>query len=206
MTQEVKSDYTLIEEFTAGSEASFEELINRYSTKVYNLAFRYLKNQQDAEEVLQDVFSTVYRKVHKFEGKSAFSSWIYRVTVNAAFMKLRKKRRNKSIFIDDVHQHIRNTWVCERSESENAIELTYRNEIRDLLEQNIDRLPDEYKGVFILRDVNGLTNREVGDTLGLTIPAVKSRLHRARTMLKRKLKGMFSEPISPEDLQISSAG
>ena len=91
--KEVEADLNLVEKFIEGSEESFEELIKRYSTKVYNLAFRLTKNAEDAEEVLQDVFSTVFRKVHRFEGKSAFSSWIYRVTMNAAFMNINEWAR-----------------------------------------------------------------------------------------------------------------
>ena len=184
-----KSDLDLVNEFIQGDQFSFEELIARYSSRVFNLALRFTKNREDAEEVLQDVFTTVFRKVNRFEGKSAFSSWIYRVTVNSCFMKLRKKRRSRTIFIEDVNPRIRDGWTSEESSTLNAIDVTYRNQIREVVEKNVKALPDEYRGVFILRDIDGFTNVEVSKILGLTTPAVKSRLHRARALLKRKLKG-----------------
>lgn len=192
-SQTVKSDLDLVTLFLKGDHLSFEELINRYSTKVYNLAFRFTKNREDAEEVLQDVFTTVFRKVEKFQGKSAFSSWIYRVTVNSCFMKLRKRRRSRTVFIEDVNPAIKDAWASEESTTENAIDVTYRNQIKEILERNIKALPDEYRGVFVLRDIDGFTNVEVGKILGLTTPAVKSRLHRARALLKRKLKAYFGQ-------------
>ena len=202
--KEVEADLNLVEKFIEGSEESFEELIKRYSTKVYNLAFRLTKNAEDAEEVLQDVFSTVFRKVHRFEGKSAFSSWIYRVTMNAAFMKLRKRRRQRSIYIDDLHESVRERWVCKKSEENSGVEVTYRNQLREALEKSVLRLPQEYRGVFVLRDINGLTNKEVGKILGLSLPAVKSRLHRARHMLKRRLKAYFNE-LNPEEAELNTS-
>src|SRR5690349_19390693 len=97
-----KSDLELIEEFRKGHQYSFEELINRYSGKVFSLALRLARSQEDAEEVLQDVFVTVYRKIGGFEGKSSFSSWLYRVTVNAALMKLRKKKQDRTVPMEEV--------------------------------------------------------------------------------------------------------
>jgi RNA polymerase sigma-70 factor (ECF subfamily) len=94
MPVQKSSDLELIADFKAGNQQSFEELINRYSNKVFSLATRLTRNTEDAEEVLQDVFVTVHRKIGSFEGKSSFSSWLYRVTVNAAFMKLRKRRQD----------------------------------------------------------------------------------------------------------------
>src|SRR5258708_5708025 len=87
------TDVELVEIFKAGSIDAFEELISRYESKVFNLAMRFTRNQEDAEEVLQDVFATIYKKIDGFQGKSAFSSWLYRIIVNAAFMKLRKRRQ-----------------------------------------------------------------------------------------------------------------
>jgi len=194
-----KTDVELVEQFLTGNELSFEELLTRYSHKVFNLALRFTKNREDAEEVLQDVFTTVFRKVDRFEGKSAFSSWIYRVTVNTCFMKLRKKRRSRTIFIEDVNPAIKDAWASDESTTENAIDVTYRNQIKTILEKNVKNLPDEYRGVFILRDIDGFTNVEVSKILGLTMPAVKSRLHRARSILKRRLKAYFNHVRTTHD-------
>ena len=188
-----KSDLELINEFKAGNQQSFEELVSRYSAKAFGLATRMTKNQEDAEEVLQDVFVTVYRKIDGFEGKSSFSSWLYRVTVNASLMKLRKKRRDQSTPIDDVLPQVQ-TVMAERDGHNYEIDhATFRNELRAVLQQAIEKLPDEYRPVFVLRDIDGLTNKEVSKVLNLTIPAVKSRLHRSRIMLRKRLLSFYRE-------------
>jgi len=193
MGQAVKGDDILIAEFLGGQSQSFEELLSRYSTKVFNLAYRLTKNHEDAEEVLQDVFTTVFKKVDRFQGKSAFSSWIYRITVNSSFMKLRKRRRARTVFLEDVNPSYKETWIADDDESNSALEQTFRREIRELLDRNIKSLPDDYRGVFVLRDIDGFTNREVGKLLGISTPAVKSRLHRARTLLRRRIKSHLNQ-------------
>lgn len=193
-TKAAPSDNELIERFTKGCQASFEELIQRYETKAHNLAMRLTRNAEDAEEVLQDVFVTVYRKISGFEGKAKFSSWLYRITVNAAFMKLRKRKQEQSVALDDAVPNYQN-----KISSKNAIfgsggdTLTASSELRDALESAVAKLPDEYRAVFVLRDVDGLSNKEVGDILDLSIPAVKSRLHRSRLMLRKKLRRTYED-------------
>lgn len=202
-----KSDLDLIEEFRAGREESFEELIGRYSTKVHSLASRLTRNSEDAEEVLQDVFVTVYRKIAGFEGKSSFSSWLYRVTVNAAFMKLRKRRQEPAIPLEDILQQAQVVPALKSPETTFVDAQSIRNEMLEALESAIQRLPDEYRPVFILRDVDGLTSREVGRILDLTIPAVKSRLHRSRLMLRRRLQRFVGDgkplPIVEDELGVN---
>ncbi len=188
-----KSDLDLIQEFREGSQSSFEELLSRYSNKVFSLASRLTRNSEDAEEVLQDVFVTVHRKIASFEGKSSFSSWLYRVTVNAAFMKLRKRRQDHSIPLEDIVQQQHSPAALKSPESAYVDAQSIRNEMLEALETAIRRLPDDYRPVFILRDVDGLTSREVGRILDLTVPAVKSRLHRSRLMLRRRLHRFFDE-------------
>lgn len=191
---EMDSDGVLIERFREGCEASFEEIVRRYETKVHNLAMRLTRNLEDAEEVLQDVFVTVYRKIEGFEGKAKFSSWLYRITVNAAFMKLRKRRQDQSVALEDLPQHTQskiafnNHYFAPPGDT-----LAISNEIRGALEGAIGRLPEDYRAVFILRDIDGLSNKEVGDILDLSIPAVKSRLHRSRLMLRKKLRRFYED-------------
>jgi len=96
------SDVGLVDLFKGGEISAFEEIISRYEAKVMNLALRFTRNQEDAEEVMQDVFTTVYRKIDGFRGQSAFSSWLYRIVVNAAFMKLRKKKQSQTVSMEDL--------------------------------------------------------------------------------------------------------
>lgn len=188
------SDAALIKSFRAGSNESFELLIRRYETKVHNLAMRLTRNAEDAEEVLQDVFVTVYRKINGFEGKAKFSSWLYRITVNAAFMKLRKRKQDQSVPLDDMLPHMQNKAITQKNAFGARSDVrAVNNEIRFALETAINKLPDEYRAVFILRDIDGLSNKEVGDILQLSIPAVKSRLHRSRLMLRRRLRRFYED-------------
>jgi len=193
MATKRKSDLDLIEEFRKGEQGSFEELLSRYSSKVFSLASRLTRNTEDAEEVLQDVFVTVHRKIAGFEGKSSFSSWLYRVTVNAAFMKLRKRKQDLSVSLEDIVQQSQTVAALKSPESAFVDSQSIRNQMLEALEVAIRKLPDDYRPVFILRDVDGLTSREVSKILDLTVPAVKSRLHRSRLMLRRRLTRFFDE-------------
>jgi len=194
--QEQKTDMQLIEQFKKGDQVAFEELVGRYSDKAYSLALRLTRNEEDAEEVLQDVFVSVFRKIRGFEGKSSFSSWLYRVTVNAAFMKLRKRKHSQVVMIDDVLPEINLHIARQNSGQHEADRAALRNQVSLVLEHAIGKLPDDYRPVFVLRDIDGLTSRQVGKVLNLTIPAVKSRLHRSRLMLRRKLARFFKEYLS----------
>lgn len=206
MTDETLSDLDLIKHFTAGCEKSFEELVSRYETKVFNLALRLTRNQEDAEEVIQDVFVTVHRKVSGFEGKSKFSSWLYRITVNASFMKLRKRKQNKAtVSINDMLPTLENQANVQKNAfGASSDSRALNNEIRIVLESAIKKLPEEYRAVFVLRDIDGLSNKEVGELLKLSIPAVKSRLHRSRLMLRKKLSRFYEDYMS--DTKIVAIG
>jgi len=191
MKEKKITDLMLIKDFTKGSLEAFEELISRYETKVFNLAMRFTRNQEDAEEVVQDVFTTLYKKIQGFQGKSAFSSWLYRIVVNAAFMKLRKRRQYNAVYIEDLVQEQKidhdSLFIC-RSDA-----ITINREVREMLVNAINRLPEQYRNVFVLRDIDGLSNEEVSELLSLSIPAVKSRLHRSRLMLRRKLTRLYRD-------------
>jgi RNA polymerase sigma-70 factor (ECF subfamily) len=194
MNEKKISDVELVNSFKSGDIAAFEEIVARYETKAMNLALRFTRNQEDAEEVLQDVFTTVYRKIEGFRGQSAFSSWLYRIVVNAAFMKLRKKKQNQAISMEDLAPAVKQ-YCMERDEfsSPHSHNMAVTRELQDVLQRAIDRLPDQYRAVFVLRDVDGLSNQETGQILDLSIPAVKSRLHRSRIMLRKKLQRYYED-------------
>jgi len=194
--QKKVTDLMLISRFKNGSIEAFEELIGRYESKVFNLAMRFTRNQEDAEEVLQDVFTTLYRKVAGFEGKSAFSSWLYRIIVNAAFMKLRKRKQYATTTFEELTPQLQQMIPDKDSLFGTPSDsFTLAREIREALQESIAKLPERYRAVFILRDINGLSNQEVGEILDLSVPAVKSRLHRSRIMLQKRLQGYYDEFI-----------
>lgn len=198
------SDAELVEMLRGGDKAAFTELLQRYSEKAHHLAVRITRDQEDAEEILQDVFLTVFNKINLFEGKSAFSSWLYRITVNTAFMKLRKRKQQAAQSLDDVTQTIQETWVGTGSDSCDIGYISTRHELRSALEDAIERLPDDYRAIFVLRDVDGLSNHEVGEILNLSVAAVKSRLHRSRLMLRRKLKKFYEDYVNSDAISYGS--
>ena len=193
---EKRSDFELVNAFRQGDKAGFIELITRYTEKVHNLAIRITRSQEDTEEIMQDVFLTVYNKIHTFEGKSAFSSWLYRITANTSFMKLRKRRQQAAVSIDDLGDACEQASALSRSDTSDVNYMSSRHELRQALQEAIVRLPEEYRTIFILRDVDGLSNQEVGDVLNISIAAVKSRLHRSRLMLRRKLFKYYDDSES----------
>lgn len=197
---EMASDSSLVDALRKGDSSCFGELIERYGEKVHNLALRITRNQEDTEEILQDVFVTVFHKIDKFEGKSAFSSWLYRVTVNTAFMKLRKRKQNASVSLEEVSPGVRETWVGKSSDSSDMNYISSRHELREALERAISKLPEEYRVIFLLRDVDGLSNQEVGGILDLSVPAVKSRLHRSRLMLRKRLQKFYEDYVGGESI------
>lgn len=204
-TKLTPSDKELVELIKEGDQEAFRIVVERYESKAFNLAMSLTRNVEDAEEVIQDVFVTVYRKISGFEGKSAFSSWLYRITVNAAFMKLRKRKQNKSIPVENITPGMEKNWL-EKNESLalRTDSLAVTNELREIIQVAVEKLPEEYRSVFVLRDVDGLSNKEVGEILDISIPAVKSRLHRARLMLRKKLQRFYADYTS--ETQIHGTG
>ncbi|MEE8128212.1 MAG: sigma-70 family RNA polymerase sigma factor [Nitrospinaceae bacterium] len=196
-TQEEKAqDELLVRDMKAGQMEAFDKIFELYQRKIYALAFNMTRNQMDAQDVTQEVLLTIYRKIDTFQGKSAFSSWVYRITLNATYMKLRTKKKEQYVSLDEGlpnfnHAGFQNEKVSDWSKSTDS--LLFSNETKGVIEKAVELLPEKEKVVFILRDVEGLSTEKVGDILDLTIPAVKSRLHRARLFLRKKLSNYFDE-------------
>jgi RNA polymerase sigma-70 factor (ECF subfamily) len=196
MNLQEKNDKELVKMLQAKKTEAFNELVSRYQVKAYNLAHRLTRNQEDAEEVLQDVFTTLYTKSESFKFESAFSSWLYRIVVNCSFMKLRKRKQTPATYIEDLAMQVRRRVVEGETNTLTSCDSIFTNrQLCSSLESAISKLPKQYRAVFILRDVDGLSNEETSEILNLTVPAVKSRLHRSRLMLRRKLQGVYSEYI-----------
>lgn len=189
MKQKASSEIALIKKLQAGNIAAFEEVVRTYSARVYSMSYRFTRNAQDTEEVLQDTFVTVFRKIGEFQGKSSLSSWIYRITVNTALMKLRKRRSDRLSLLEDT--------IPNYKDSEALSDLSFHSQsanitARERIQAAILDLPQEYRSVFVLRDIDGLSTKEVCKILQVTAPAVKSRLHRARLVLRRQLRDIYS--------------
>lgn len=184
------SDQALVEQIQAGEEAPFEALLGRYQDRTYRLVLSLTKNPADAEEVLQDVFLTVYRKITSFEGRSAFSTWLYRITVNTALMKLRGRGPVQESIDEYLPQFTKDgrhaRMVADFTQGPEKLLL--QKEREQVLREAIEALPPDYKVVLVLRDLEGLSNEEVAEVVGASVLAVKARLHRARLALRGRLE------------------
>lgn len=191
---ELPAEDRLIERLRQGDTQALEALMARYSGRVYRLAFGITRNDADAEEIVQDVFLTLFRKIDTFEERSALGTWIYRVTANAALIKRRGKRVELEVlledylprFLEDGHRDGDRTFLCA-DWSQRPDEAAQGVETRAILTQALERLPDTYRAVVLLRDLEGLSNEEAAEVLGETVASVKSRLHRARMALREQL-------------------
>lgn len=187
----VDPDAELVEALRQGEGQAMERLVERYADRVYRLALRITGSPEDAEEVTQDALWTAGRKIQTFKGDSAFGSWLYRIAANAAYMKLRTRRaKAREIGLDDVlpaldeggvHFEPMDDW------SPRVDEQALTAELRRTLEAAIDELPPDYRTALVLHDVEGLSNPDIAETLGVSLPAVKSRIHRSRLFLRKRL-------------------
>ena len=181
----------VVERLKAGDEQALESIFNLYASKLYNVAQRILGDAADAEEAVQDVFWTAYRKAKSFQGNSQFSTWLYRLTVNAALGKIRRGKRNRENRYDEFlpkfekDDHHRVRPVVDWSDT---LEEKYsRQEIHQMLVQALDELKPLDKSVVVLSDLEGMSDKEIALITNLTVSAVKTRLHRARLFLRGKL-------------------
>lgn len=188
-------DRQLIRRLQAGDEAAVQQLAERYSGRIFQLALRYMRNREDAEEVTQDVLMKVCRKVEAFRGESALSSWIYRITFNTAMSRLRSTRLARAA--DQERERLEssrrgdlpNSSPAQRADwSHMPDELLLRAQLRQAVETAIAGLPDIYREPVVLRDIQGLTTEEASTRLNLKDQTLKSRLHRGRMMLRERLE------------------
>ncbi|MGQ0721204.1 MAG: RNA polymerase sigma factor [Candidatus Eiseniibacteriota bacterium] len=188
------SDQDLVRRARDGDEAAFQELLERHQGRVYHHALRLMGNSQDAEEVLQDTFVQVYRNLGRFEERSRFSTWVYRIATNEALMRLRRARRTREVFLEDaLGRDSENPAESIRDFSRSALEEVEERELLDILQRLLAEMPEEHRAVFAMRDIDGLTNAEVADVLEISVGAVKSRLHRARLYLRDRLSALHRD-------------
>ncbi len=189
-------DLELVELALEGDYDAFDEIVRRYEDKAYRLAWSFMKDDSEAADVVQDAFLNVYRKLDSFKGNSRFSSWIYRVIVNAALMKLRKQKRRSEVdleslgpsFLDDGHHA---TAIPQwRVRADRA---ALNQELRERIIEAVDELEPKYQTVFLLKEIEGLALQEIAEVMDLSVPAVKSRLHRARLFLRATLEPYLTE-------------
>ena len=190
----VDDETPLIAQLRAGDEAAFEQVVRQYGGRLLAVARRIVGTEEDARDVVQDAFLNAFRSLDRFEGNAKLSTWLHRIAVNAALMKLRTRKRKPEQpidallpgFLDDGHFEERfQSW---EEPIDHAME---REENRELVRQKIDELPESYRTVLVLRDIEGLDTEETANMLGLSVNATKIRLHRARQALRTMLAPHF---------------
>jgi RNA polymerase sigma-70 factor (ECF subfamily) len=189
-------DGSLVARLRAGDDKAFEELVRAYGGRMLSVARRLLRDPDDAQDAVQDAFLSAVRSLEKFEGSSRLSTWLHRIVVNAALMKLRTRRRKPETSIEDLLPHFledghqANPAVAWKLPADQAVE---RVQLGQLVRRSIDKLPETYRTVLVLRDVEDLDTVETAEFLGIAPNAVKTRLHRARqalrTLLDAELRG-----------------
>jgi RNA polymerase sigma-70 factor (ECF subfamily) len=183
---------TLVTQAREGDAGAFSELVRRYEGKIFRLAQHVTENRADAEDVLQETFMKAYEHLDQFQGNSKFYTWIVRIAVNESLMKLRRRKTDRSVSLDEAIDTVEDTVVREIAVWDEDPEQRFsREEIGSILDLAIQSLEAPYRSVFVLRDIDELSTEETADALGLSVPAVKSRLLRARLQLREKLTRFF---------------
>ena len=192
-------DKTLVEKAKAGDLAAFEELMRRYDRRVYSLALRILRHEQDAEDVTQQTFLSVVENLSGFRGDSSFATWLMRIATYAAFKVIRKRKGLDTVSLEETTEEKDGYDKVPHPEyiadwRDSPEKLVARNEAKELLEKALEKLDEKHRMVFLLRDVEGLSVQETAEALGLSVANVKVRLLRARLQLREILTQEFGDP------------
>ena len=190
----VSDELALVQSAKAGDVGAFEELVRRYDRNVFRIAQHITQNREDAEDVVQDAFIKAFSNLKQFQGQSKFYTWLVRIAVNEALMKLRRRRPERMVSLDEDVKTEDDSVPREVADwSPNPEQQYSQAELRDILDRTIHGLPASFRTVFVLRDVEGLSTEETAQALDLSVPAVKSRLLRARLQLRERLNKYFQK-------------
>ena len=182
----------LVDAARLGDIGAFEQLVKRYDRNVFRIAQHITQNREDAEDVVQDAFLKAFQNLKQFQGQSKFYTWLVRIAVNEALMRLRRRRPERMVSLDEDVKTEDDSIPREVADwSPNPEQLYNQGELKEILQKTIQGLPESFRTVFVLRDVEGLSTEETADALGLSVPAVKSRLLRARLQLRERLTKYF---------------
>ena len=192
VNEPVSDELALVRAAKAGDISAFEQLVHRYDRNVFRIAQHITQNREDAEDVVQDAFLKAYENLKNFQEQSKFYTWLVRIAVNEALMRLRRRRPERMVSLDEDVKTEEDSMPREVADwSPNPEQQYSQEELRDILTRTIQGLPSSFRTVFVLRDVEGLSTEETAEALGLSIPAVKSRLLRARLQLRERLNKYF---------------
>lgn len=188
-----EDEHLLVAAAKQGDTSSFEELVSRYEKKIFRVTMNITRNQQDAEDSLQDAFLKAYAHLQEFSGDSRFYTWLVRIAANEALMRLRKRRPNV-VSLDEPVENEDDLLPREVADwGPSPLDRFAQTEMRGILQGAIDALEPDFRTVFVLRDVEELSTEDTAKALGISVPAVKSRLLRARLKLREKLHRYFRQ-------------
>jgi RNA polymerase sigma-70 factor, ECF subfamily len=188
----VSEELALVQAAKRGDDSAFEELVRRYDRNVFRIAQHITQNREDAEDVVQEAFLKAYGNLAQFQEQSKFYTWLVRIAVNEALMKLRRRRPERTVSLDEDIKTEDDSLPREIADwSPNPEQLYNQSELGEILTKTIQGLPPGFRTVFVLRDVEGLSTEETAAALDLSVPAVKSRLLRARLQLRERLGKFF---------------
>ncbi len=191
---EISPDVALVERAQAGDSAAFEQLVTQYERQIFRTALHITQNREDAEDITQDVFFKAFQKLHQFQGNSKFSTWLVRIAVNESLMRLRKRKSSKTVSMDQDVETDEGSIPRDFAEWRPNPEQNYsQTQLAEILRKTIAGLPPGFRTVFTLRDIENLSTEETAAALGLSVPAVKSRLLRARLQLRERLSRYFRQ-------------
>ena len=195
-------ELALVQAARGGDVEAFEGLVRRYDRNVFRIAQHITQNREDAEDVVQDAFLKAYTNLKQFQGQSKFYTWLVRIAVNEALMKLRRRRPERMVSLDEDVKTEEDSVPREVADwSPNPEQQYNQAELKEILSKTIQGLPPSFRTVFVLRDVEGLSTEETAEALELSIPAVKSRLLRARLQLRERLSRFFQKRESGDGKQ-----
>lgn len=191
---EVHPDVLLVERAKAGDTSAFEQLVKQYDRQIFRTAQHITQNREDAEDITQDVFFKAFQKLDQFQGNSKFSTWLVRIAVNESLMRLRKRKTSRTVSMDQDVETDEGSIPRDFAEWRPNPEQNYNQaELAEILRKTIAGLPPGFRTVFTLRDIENLSTEETAEALGLSVPAVKSRLLRARLQLRERLSRYFRQ-------------
>ena len=195
VTDPPSEELVLVRAAKGGDDAAFGELVRRYDRNVFRIAQHITQNREDAEDVVQDAFLKAYTNLQQFQEQSKFYTWLVRIAVNEALMKLRRRRPERMVSLDEEIKTEDDSVPREVADWSPNPEQNYNQaELKEILSRTIQGLPSGFRTVFVLRDVEGLSTEETAEALELSVPAVKSRLLRARLQLRERLNRFFVKP------------
>lgn len=182
------SDFALVKAAQAGDPIAVQELVNKYEETVYGFSFKVCRNQDDAEDTLQESFLNILKSLKSFNFKSNFSTWVYRIVSNSCLMKFRKEKRDRWESFDELDKPEDRIKESYSKWSDTPLEQILTDELKEQMDQAILDLPPIYRLPFVLKDLEGLKIEEVAEALKISVPAAKARLRRARLFLRDKLE------------------